>query len=218
MGGDQVGFDFSESENVEYLEFIHNSFMSMIRIFIDDYDVGEINLIELLYVTIKDLPKLKLKNINKVKLNKEFVNVKEIKDRFNFLPLTLNTSYYGKLIVENIPIYLDIINKQKSLLNKEKLSLDDLDSMYLYNDKYIIIIKQDGNIYHRSIYESKSGILISKVIDTFINEDVFLRSINNVTLTVSNGKVTKVESIKKLSPIKSSTLNIKDEPNPFIGS
>lgn len=172
----------------------------------------------MLYVLIKDIPELKLKNINKINFNKKFTNVKESKGRFNLIPLTMNMKYYGKLIINDRSLFLDIINKQRYLLNEDKLIINDNDLMYLYKYDLIIINRKEKDIYYRSVYNSVSGILICEIEDRLVNDDLFIRKIGNVSLSILNDSIITIESEKKLFPIKFSSKSLKDEPNPFIGS
>lgn len=48
-----------------------------------------------------------------------FLNINII---LNFLPLTVNSNYFGKLILgDDCLKYIDLINKQKSLLGKHNI-------------------------------------------------------------------------------------------------
>ncbi len=100
MIGKQIGFKFSSKEDIQIFENLHKSFKQRLNDVYDRYEVEEVNSIQLLYVLIKDIPELKLKNINKLNFNNKFTNVKESKDRFNFIPLTTNMKYYGKLMID----------------------------------------------------------------------------------------------------------------------
>jgi DNA polymerase type B, organellar and viral len=68
------------------------------------------------------------------------------------------------------------------------------------------------------IYNAYSGILISEVEDKLINNNYFIRRIGNVSLSILNGEIVKIESIKKLASIKFTPKSLKGESNPFIGS
>lgn len=217
MVGKQIPLKLSELNSLEEIEDLHRVLKDKLKVFSDDYDVEEINSIQLLYVTIRDIPNLKLKNINKVKLNKEFAKIKDIKDRYTFMPLTVDTKYYGRLITNDRLVYLDRINHQKDILNQNKLSLSDIDTMYLYKE-YIIVNKKEGDLYYRGVYDCKTGVLITDFVDKVLKDDLFVRKTSNVSLTIYKEKVIKVESVKRLSAIKPTVKSVKDEPNPFIGS
>lgn len=151
MAGKQIGLKFSSGEDIELFKNVHKSFMKRLKNIYDIYEVEEVNSIQVLYVFIEDMPELKLKNINKIDLNKYFSNVKEIKDRFNLIPLTTNVNYYGKLIIDDQLLYLDKINSQRYLLNEYPLVLNDEDLMYLYNNELIILNRKDNDVIYRYI-------------------------------------------------------------------
>lgn len=216
MLGDQVGINLGDFDG-NTLNNIHDSFLRMLENIVDIYNVNIINNIQLMFIVTKSLPKLNIKNFNKLPINKEFVKVKETKHRYKLIPPTLNTSYYGINIIDNCGEYLDIINKQRYLVGKDKVYINNIDSVYLFN-KLIIINKNISNEIHREIYDSKTGILISSIIDVVIREDYFIRSIGDYSITIKNSEVVKVESNKQLSKIKYVFNNLKDEVNPFIGS
>src|SRR2546423_11470352 len=127
-------------------------------------------------------------------------------------------NYFGKLIINDKLLYLDKINIQRGILNKDKLLIEDIDSMYLYQDKFIILNRKNKDIFNRSVYNCKSGILISEIEDRIVNEDLFIRKVGNVELSILKDKILKIESNKKLFPIKFVSKSLEDEPNPFIGS
>lgn len=218
MAGLQIGFKFEDSEDSMFFESLHDSIKQRINEILDHYEVKEINSIELLYVLIEDIAELKLKNINKIDLSKGFVSIKDTKDRFNLIPLTINKDYFGKLIIKDRLLYLNIINKQRNILNESPLVLTDKDSMYLYNKNLIILSREENKVIHRSIYNASSGVLIREIKDSIINPNLFNRKIGNVSLSISNDSVVKIESVKKLQPLRSTAVTPKDEVNPFIGS
>lgn len=218
MIGKQIGFIYEDGSDLETFEVLHETLKQRIDKTLDNYDVVEITSVQLLYVLIEDIPKLKLTNTNKVRFNKEFANIKNSRDRFNFIPLTTNENYFGEKVIGDRLQYVNKINKQRNILNESSLILRDTDMMHLYNDNLIIISREEGNVLHRSIYNAFSGILIDEVKDTIIGDGVFTRKMGNVGLTISDGSILKIESEKILSPMKFIAKSLKDEANPFIGS
>jgi DNA polymerase type B, organellar and viral len=188
----------------------------------DEYNAEEIELIQMLYIVLSDMPKLKVDNISNLTLNRDFVKVGEVKSKFNskFIPMTINTNYFGKLLVDDTRLfYVNKINNQKKLLGKSDLSMNYVDSIYLYKDKFIIVnILNNSNIIRREIYSSGSGVLLQIVEDRRINKDLFVRKIGNVSFTISKDEVINMEAVKELSVIKYESKNTKDVSNPFIGS
>jgi len=78
--------------------------------------------------------------------------------------------------------------------------------------------REDGNVYHRSIYNASSGNFIDEVKDISLTSESFIRKIGNVSLTISEGSIIKIESEKVLSSVKYVSKSLKEEANPFIGS
>lgn len=115
----------------------------------------------MIYITITDIPELKLKNINNIKLNKEFLVVKDEKSKFSYqlLPLSVNTNYYGRLIIGGERItYLTNINRAKGILIHKEVRDENIDSMYLYKDEYIIVNQKiDDNTFTRDLYDAITG-------------------------------------------------------------
>lgn len=218
MVGRQIGFIYNDGCDLEIFENLHETWKRLIKITLDNYDVERINSVQVLYVMLEELPELKLKKVNKVYFNKEFTEVKDNKERFNIIPLTTNLNYYGKLILSDRPLYLSRINKQRNLLNEKDLPICGEDKIYLYKEDIIIINKKDKDVWNRSIYSATSGILLYYIEDVIINDKTFVRKIGNVSLTISEDKIVKTESLKKLSHIKYVPKPLKDEANPFIGS
>ncbi len=66
--------------------------------YMSKYDAVDVNLIQLMYIVNNSFKQLRLKNINKENLDKNTVNIKDIKRVFsnNMLSLTTNELYYGK--------------------------------------------------------------------------------------------------------------------------
>jgi hypothetical protein len=222
MLGPQQGFKLSNVNDLQSIELLYNDLIDRIENFMDKYNAEEIELIQVIYIVLSENPKLKLTNINNIDLNKNLVKVREVKEKFNdkFLPLTVNTNYFGKLLVnENYHLYLDIINKQRELLGKDILNDNEIASAYLYNNKFIIIsfIEKDSVI-NRSIYSVNSGILLENVIDVILNKNTFNRKISNVNLTICKDKIINISINKDLSFIKPDLKFSKEIANPLIGS
>jgi hypothetical protein len=218
MAGVQIGFKFEDREDFMAFEYLHESLKQRVKDILDNYDVDEISSIQLLYVLIEDMPELKLKNINKINISKGFVNVKDSKDRFNLIPLTINKDYFGKLIINDRLFYLKKINEQRGILNEAPLVVKDTDSIHLYKDNLIIISREENRVIYRSVYNASSGILITEIKDYIMDDNLFNRKIGNVSLSISNDSIVKLESEKKLYPLRSTAVIPKDEANPFIGS
>lgn len=222
MVGPQRGFKLLSIDDVKSIELLYDDLVNLMENFMDEYNAEEIELIQVLYIVVSENPKLKLENINKISLNRGFVNVKEARQKFNvkFLPITVNNNYFGKLLVNDIRLsYFDKINYQRELVGKDVLNVDDIDSMYLYLDKFVIVNKRISDTFFiRHIYSAGSGALFQNVEDTLINKNTFVRKISNISLTISKDKVINMEVEKDLSIIKYEPKFTKEVSNPFIGS
>lgn len=224
MLGHQEGFILPSLDDNKSIERLLKNLKNSILVFCAEYPVEHIDLIQMLYVPITDIPKLRLTNINKIKLNKEFLNIKD--EKFNFssrvLPLSLNSNHYGKLLVGKDRLsYLDVLNKEKRLLlHKEKL-VDDIDSMYLYRNEFIILNKKVGDlVFSREVYIAETGKYVNAYLDTVLdsNNNTFSRKKGKLVLYVSNDKIIHLVASKDLSIIKYVAKGYKAQPNPFIGS
>lgn len=216
VAGVQIGFLYEKDYNIKDFEVLHESLKLRLKNFCEDYKVEEINSIQLLVVRVEDMPELKIKNLNKVNL-KIFSNKRDTKSRFSIIPLTMNSNYFGKQILKDWEFYLNKINEQKSILNEEHLVINSISSMYLY-DNYVILTIENNGVFYRDIYDSISGILITRIQDRAVKDNLFTRKIGNNSLTILDNNIVKVESEKKLSSIKYKAKNLKDEPNILIGS
>ena len=223
MLGHQIGFKLNNINDNDYIDSIYSKIQERLEDFADQYNVEFFDSIQLLFINIEVLPKLLLTDINDINLPKQNINVKDIKRKYNskLLPLTVNSNYFGKLILgDDYLKYIDLINQQKSLLSKSLIKVEDFDSMHLHN-KYIILNKQiKDNVFIREVYDSKLGSFEGKFIDTIYYEEAFDRMYNNVVFTIINSKVSLMAISKKLEIIQ---YNYSKKPealvsNPFIGT
>jgi DNA polymerase type B, organellar and viral len=222
MLGPQQGFILNSINDIDSIRLLHQDLMDRIENFMDKYNSEDIELIQIMYVVISGNPKLKLTNINSITLNRDLVNIKDTKVKFSskFLPLTINTTYFGKLLVgEDYDLYLDKINKQRKLLNRDLFEDSVIESIYLYNDKYIIVnYIINNNKISRYIFSANSGVYLESVTDIIINKNIFIRNIGNMSITIKKDKVISIKINKELSYIKYQPKYSKELPNPYIGS
>ncbi len=218
MSSKQRPFKMLQDNNKESIVSLYDDMVNLFDIFVDRYNVDDIELIQVLYIVVKDIPELKLKNINNIRLNKLFFKIKDTRNKFSSksLPLTTNVAYYGKLLLSNVALhYLSIINEY----NKSLIDINDIDSMYLYQESYIILnYKIKNNVYERRVYSVKSGMLYYIAIDSIIDNNTFSRTINQTTTVISNDKIIKISSNKELQSMKYNQQVYKASSNPFIGS
>lgn len=100
MGGNQIGFKLLPENKNEGIGLLFDDLINLIRAFMSMYKVNDLELIQLLYITVSSYLKLRISNLSNIKLNKEFVNVKNTKKDFNFMfiPLTIDYNYYGEAL------------------------------------------------------------------------------------------------------------------------
>ena len=99
MAGSQINFclsvDHVEREND--LRVLYKTIFRRIENFMNEYKNIRIEFIQLMFVEINIEKDLKIKNVNKIKFNKDVVNIGETKRFFNdnYLPITMDKNYYG---------------------------------------------------------------------------------------------------------------------------
>lgn len=219
MASKQIPFKLTEVNNNNIIKNLYEDMVNLFGIFVDRYKVEDVELIQVIYIVTKDIPELKLKNVNKIKLNKEFLKVGDARDKFSSksLPLTIDTRYYDKLLVsDNALLYLNKINEKYKF---KKEDMNKLESIYLYKENYIIINdKINSSMYERRVYSANSGIFYFTAIDRIIDSYTFTRTIGKTTFTINDQEIVKTSSVKELVPIKYHGQLYKASSNPFIGT
>lgn len=224
MLGSQIGFRLDEHKLDEIINSLYFKIQESLIDFLQRYDVDSLNSIQILVVNISLFPQLLLTNINNINMSHKGVNVKEIKQKYNyrFLPLTVNTEYFGKLITSDDCLkFINLINEQKEILGKSVLSLNDFDNMYLYNNNYIILSKSiEYNTYSRDIYDLKLCSLEGSFIDVVYDNENFKRSYKNISFLIKNSDVSSMTISNTLPTIKYN-YGKSDKTlvsNPYIGT
>ncbi|KAI0798274.1 ribonuclease H-like domain-containing protein [Xylaria sp. FL0064] len=226
MLGHQIGFKLDSSTYMYSIEWLYNKIKDRTDILMENYIIECIDSMQLLFIEVNTLPKLMLRNINNINLSNRGINVKDVKQKYrsSFFPLTIDPNYYGELITDdsNINIYIDKINEQKKLLLKPTINYNNYDSMFKFNN-YIILNKTIQNkVIAREIYDSELGVFEACFKDIIVNKHNFIRTYNNVTLTIKLNEISDFRIKKELSLIK----YVKDKSlvrrdtlvsNPFIG-
>ena len=131
MCGPQIGLIIENEHNYDYYAHLYRTILTRIETTIDSYTyIEEVEGIEIIYSILNPLPELKLKNINNYNLNKQVLSINKAKKEFNqnLLPLTTDSSYYGKLILEKEK-YIKLLNINNL---KQKITILDEDKMFLY--------------------------------------------------------------------------------------
>ena len=224
MAGHQIGFIIDDINDLVVIDNLHGNLLDRLHRFESNYRSDEINIIQILYITIQGISELRLKNINSIKLNKEFTNVKDTKYKFSdkILPLTQQTRYYGMPVTgDNMFIYLDIINKQKKLLLYNQITGSDFNSMYLYKNKLLILNKTTSEVeIQRGVYSIKTDVFEGSFTDRIVNKETFVRKTNTTSITVCKDNATKITIRKELPTIKyrSRLSENKLVSNPYIGT
>lgn len=235
MCGPQIGLVIKNEHDLNYYDKLYTAIMTRIESTIDNYNyIDSIDAIEIMYSVLIPQPELTLKNISNLSLNKQLISIKETKRNFNqnLLPLTLDTSYFGRPV--SLPDRLKYINIIKSniIINKEReFSINDSDKLFIFQpstkkNKLIIVSKKiDNNNYLRYIYDLETGIEIKVIKDIIVSSDnnnyennIFERTIDSVTLTIKNQKVVKVQILNKLSPIIYNNKQLKIDRNTNFGT
>jgi len=226
MLGTQIALSF---ETIDYTEIksTYDKILERLGYLFVIYQIDTIDSIQVLFVAVKLLPKLKLTNVNSVTIpNIKGVDLKDIKSKYNykFLPLTVNDKYFGKLQSDDLDL-LNLINKQKLILNKTLINKGDFDSMYLYDNKYIILSKQiDYNVFDREIYDVNLGVFEGKFRDIIWDFDTnsFDRIYKDqVKFSIVKSNLSLVSITKDLSVIKyikSAADGKALVSNPYIGT
>jgi hypothetical protein len=160
MLGTQITFSFDGKNYDKEVNKIYSKIQSRLGEFLQRYEVDYFNSIQILIISVKLSPSLLLKNINKISISGRGANVIDVKNKHNykFLPLTVNSDYFGRLILNEERLRLvDLINKQKGLLSKASIGNEDFDEMFKYNN-YVILSKHiNDNVYSRDIYDYDIG-------------------------------------------------------------
>jgi hypothetical protein len=124
--GKHFVFVYDRIEPAKTLRTVFRKIHIRILKFLDKYNIESVDIVTIMLVNINTIPKVSIKNVNKIKFNKEFVNITHVKRNFNdkLIPLTMDLSYYGTEIIpisyETSNIIHDIEYKGINLFNKLK--------------------------------------------------------------------------------------------------
>ena len=235
MLDEQFGVYFTDSDNVKDLLFKRfETICDKLDFYMSKYDADQVTLIQVMYVLNNSLPKLRLKNINKVYLDKNIINVTKTKRNFseNFLPLSTNEFFYGKpmrfdrdnftsnFIINDID-FLDLVKKEYEL-NKDFSDIIDKTRFYHYvikDKQYVIVVRDiDVNKSRKDVYNMHGFKILNNVIDEKLSNDSFIREIANSKFFFEKGIVKKKIFPVKLPILKSKPSKYKGMANTNIGS
>lgn len=237
MAGNQVKFEFYCFNYNEQIKKLYIKLNQNLNIFRRKYVGIEIIHIQLLFITVRSFPELELKNINRVKLNKDELNIGKTKRDFNslVLPLTLDENYYGIKLKYNIDDkgkvesvffnninFIDYIKDNSEILNKYNNDFYVV-NFYLYlnklNEKYVIVSMSNAKerFSVKEVFDL-SGILVLVAYDSVINGNEFNRSIGPTTLLIKGSNVNQI-TVKYLLPyIKNKYSSDRAATNDNIGT
>lgn len=238
MLNEQFGITYSKSVDVDsILKKRFDTLDDRLNYYLGYYNAIDINLIQIMYVINNSFPKLRLKNINNIPLDKNIVNIKQTKLNFSdsFLPLTTNEIFYGTKLsfksdensnsVSSVEVCgIDIISKireEYSFKDKNFTSFPTNARFYHYEKSkkdYLIVVQDiDNNKTIKDIY-NLHGCRILTVKDEILDTDCFNREINNAKFYFEKGEVKRKALPVKLPLIKSKPSKYKGMANPNIGS
>jgi len=241
MLDNQFGIYYTKSTDFDdLLNKRFETLMDRLVFYMSKYEALQINLIQVMYILNNSFEELRLKNINKVTLDKNIINIKQVKLNFsnNLLPLSVNEIYYGKLLsfdVDKSGLYVSSIHGtgtgtsfiEKILevyisQNKSFKEFSVNTRFYHYiikNKEYIITVKNiNDNKSIKDVYNMYGLKVLSNVIDEKVGKDSFIRNINGMKLHFENGKVKCKELPIKLPILKIKHSKYKGMANPNIGT
>lgn len=215
------------------LDYLHKKLIKQLNYFIEFYKDDDFLYISILFCMLKSFPDLELKNVNKLKLNKELLNISATKKSFNdnILPLSANTYYYGdklqltnkdglSCLMVNDKNIADDIKNNSMILSDSMVDINKLE-FYLYkglNNYYVILIyfvsKTDRKI---EVFDC-DGEFVLRSFDYVINDKQFIRKIGKMSIYIDNNEVTKYEISDVLpSILKRNYKEVKTITNTKIG-
>jgi len=113
MAGNHDIWNSSKLSNEDIIN-LYTSIVYKLDDFIEQYSEDEIYIIQIMFIELNPLPKLKLNNINNLKLDKKIIKIGETKKNFNNhnLPLTMDLRYFGHKLEykTNNKGFIDTIN------------------------------------------------------------------------------------------------------------
>jgi hypothetical protein len=80
MASKQIPFRMEASNKEVKISLLFNDVNNLIDGFSERYRVEYVDIIQILYIVTVSIPQLKLTNINKIALNKEFTKVNETRE------------------------------------------------------------------------------------------------------------------------------------------
>lgn len=223
MCGPQIGIHILNEHNLEFYSELYELINIRIDSTLENYTyIDKVDGLEIMYSVIKPQEELRLKNVSNYSFFKPLVSERNTKKNFNskLLPLTMDTSYFGiKVIPEDRQIYIDLILKNNLITKIDKdFYLKDSDEIFIYQspnrlNSFIILSQNRDDInFVRYVFEKKTGIFVKLMKDSLIckKNQLFTRTMGNVTLTFENHKLKYYNVENKLQVIKSNKIKFTD--------
>nr|Q01529.1 RecName: Full=Probable DNA polymerase [Podospora anserina]CAA43117.2 DNA polymerase [Podospora anserina] len=213
----------NKSDFIELVkEFFDEVYIGYIE-YMSRYHAQEVLSIQIMYILNNDsYRQYSLKNINKEKLDKNLVNVKQTKLDFSesLLPLTTNEKFYGKRLtpildykkqfVTSLYInginFIKLVNKKSKDLNQEFINFDSKTRFYRYKLNEIEYIITVSNISKtetvKTIYLMTGFKFKDNILDKELTTKIFSRQIGNTTIEFDGADIINKEIKLKLPIIR----------------
>ena len=242
MSGEQIGIKIGNFHKIESYKNIYNIISYRLESVMDNYDFDYYpDTIIVSYKNLTLFEELITSNIKKIKIeNKSIFSRKDLTKIFSkkYLPLTLNSKYYGYLIQERLKtkyinkLISNILNqglevpeffKNKDLIKKSQVFIDNKKYKNVKLTKVIISCnikdynKSSEHGFIRMVFDLNTGICLYKVLDLISDNKVFTRKINNYTINIENNKVREINRTVNLDFIKPPKYSYSPISNPNIG-
>lgn len=147
MCGTHNIWNSSDLSEMEYRK-LFNSIQDKLDNYIEDYSNADLELIQVMFIELNEIPELKLKNINNIKFEKGIVKTSLYKNMFhsNYLPFSMNLLYYGTKLNFNLNEYgyIQKIYFDKNIIYDVAM-LDDVYAELKINNVSSILFKQVKN-------------------------------------------------------------------------
>lgn len=218
MAGNQLSFQFNSENYLQILNNLYYEIVNRLNSFKEFYYVEDINSVQVLFVKVDNFTGkeefVRKLQISPTRYHKEYANnnltrtpafyfsaekyrstqTKPIKYSLDLLPLSLDTDYYGKLIMGNeCNRYSKLINGYYNLICED--GVIDYDFMHIYNNKYIILSTVvDNHKIFREVFNLKSGILEAKCTDVILSTHTFERQYPSTKFIITNNKIIQIIS------------------------
>ncbi len=229
MSGSQFGFESNSYKDIinlvdiiksrmgEYLEQykLPSAYVNYIQLnfrLLDEKFLSEFSLIKPDYLSKPDFFKVKDSLSIPVSLTSlgQRLNVKFKDNIASYIPININDKEIN---------FIDVINKSTKLGRINPVLLDDSSKFYFVKDKVYAIGFIESNVLDK-IKFSLSGVIISRVKDTVVNNSI-IREKGNKIIMLKNNEILKVKEEIMINPISKHTYS-KDKSsfivNPNIGA